>query len=191
MMNDDIPKHIPVDAGLAPDQDPYRPRKQHADDRPSERTHMSDHSLSPEKLGVAGYVRDVAGFVRDAVHDIHDQRQQKKHDKSVTHGDQDQLSDDRSPRNNDATVATGSTSSTAEPIPTAGATVQAHANATTDTADKNATSPHGSPLADVVTSMFPGISPSNTPGCTHADALRHDMMDQMDQMHRHKENRLV
>ncbi|ORX60716.1 hypothetical protein DM01DRAFT_1332838 [Hesseltinella vesiculosa] len=153
--------------GLAPDPDPYI-RQQKALKSGQERTHMADHSLSPEKLGVVGYVKDVAGFVRDTIHDIRDQRQQKHQDKAIQ--------DRRTSVDNEK-----STSPPPQDITHAqGKDIPAKVSKTAST-----------PLADMVTGMFPGISQSSPPGCTHADALRHDLSDQMNKLHGSKESRLM
>src|SRR4051794_31243736 len=44
--------------------DPLQPK-----DKPH---HAQNHVLSPEKLGLVGYVKDVSGFVKDLTHDLHD-----------------------------------------------------------------------------------------------------------------------
>lgn len=60
-----LPKHMPIDMAYAPEQKPYdRARVIHVEE---EENKLARHSLSPEKLGLVGYVKDVAGFVKDAV----------------------------------------------------------------------------------------------------------------------------
>lgn len=64
----DIPKHIPVDMAIAPENKPYeRKHVIHTNSPQQQKNKLAQHSLSPEKLGVVGYVKDVAGFVKDAV----------------------------------------------------------------------------------------------------------------------------
>lgn len=64
-----LPKHVPIDMAYAPEQKPYdRTRVIHTNHE-EEENKLSQHSLSPEKLGLVGYVKDVAGFVKDAVHE--------------------------------------------------------------------------------------------------------------------------
>ncbi|KAG2208107.1 hypothetical protein INT47_010469 [Mucor saturninus] len=64
-----LPKHMPIDMAYAPEQNPYgRTRVIHTPPNGDEEQHkLAQHSLSPEKLGLVGYVKDVAGFVKDAV----------------------------------------------------------------------------------------------------------------------------
>ncbi|KAF7725101.1 hypothetical protein EC973_000427 [Apophysomyces ossiformis] len=74
-----FPEHIPVDMALAPQQHPFgqthKIRPQHIEE---DQRHVSRHSLSPEKLGVVGYVKDVAGFVKDAVYEARDRTSTKR-----------------------------------------------------------------------------------------------------------------
>ncbi|OZJ06271.1 hypothetical protein BZG36_00770 [Bifiguratus adelaidae] len=62
------------------------------------RSHL--HSLSPEKLGVVGYIKDVGGFVKDLVHDRKVARQQKRKQDYETESmwvqayDEDDIQDD-------------------------------------------------------------------------------------------------
>lgn len=63
-----LPKHMPIDMAYAPEQNPYeRKRVIHTHQNEDEEHKLAQHSLSPEKLGLVGYVKDVAGFVKDAV----------------------------------------------------------------------------------------------------------------------------
>ncbi|KAI9301880.1 hypothetical protein BJ944DRAFT_270810 [Cunninghamella echinulata] len=165
----ELPKHIPIDMGIAPAKQPYEHHTLHTNDQQqqqqeNELSHLSRHSLSPEKLGVVGYVKDVAGFVKDAVHDVKQQRQTKKsiHEKEKEDyqhhpQDQEQQHPPTSP----------------QPIP------------------DNHPTQHSTPLADAVTSLFPGIgnSPnhaSTSPPCTHAEALRENMMEQINYSKEHR-----
>jgi hypothetical protein len=75
----EIPKHMPVDMAIAPDQKPYKHTYVIRTNTPQEPNKLAQHSLSPEKLGVVGYVRDVAGFVKDVVSD----RREKKHQQQI------------------------------------------------------------------------------------------------------------
>ncbi|KAG2229675.1 hypothetical protein INT48_007774 [Thamnidium elegans] len=53
---------------VAPENKPYE--RKHVIRTSSPQHHenkLAQHSLSPEKLGVVGYVKDVAGFVKDVV----------------------------------------------------------------------------------------------------------------------------
>ncbi|KAI8087692.1 uncharacterized protein B0P05DRAFT_594936 [Gilbertella persicaria] len=73
-MNSELPNHMPVDMALAPNQKPYE-HTHVIHTPPVEHDHkLSQHSLSPEKLGLVGYVKDVAGFVKDAVHERREKR---------------------------------------------------------------------------------------------------------------------
>ncbi|KAI7878494.1 hypothetical protein K492DRAFT_170762, partial [Lichtheimia hyalospora FSU 10163] len=78
--NDDImPEHLPVEMALAPEQKPYDhthtiPREDLMTQEEKDRRKLASHSLSPEQLGVVGYVKDVAGFVKDAVKEARDKR---------------------------------------------------------------------------------------------------------------------
>ncbi|GAA5797848.1 hypothetical protein HPULCUR_003244 [Helicostylum pulchrum] len=68
MNSSDIPKHIPVDIAVAPENKPYeRKHVIHTSSPQQQENKLAQHSLSPEKLGVVGYVKDVAGFIKDVV----------------------------------------------------------------------------------------------------------------------------
>ncbi|KAI8374589.1 uncharacterized protein BYT42DRAFT_576883 [Radiomyces spectabilis] len=79
--DDILPAHIPVDMAIAPDQQPYHTHVIHSPtcEPPEEDSspRLAQHTLSPEKLGVTGYVKDVVGFVKDAVYDARDQKHRK------------------------------------------------------------------------------------------------------------------
>ncbi|KAI8339581.1 hypothetical protein BC941DRAFT_420890 [Chlamydoabsidia padenii] len=168
--NNDLPQHIPVDMGLAPNAQPYKPHspsiQTQQQQQPSHHQH-GQHSLSPEQLGVVGYVRDVAGFVKDTVNDIREDRQRRR---SVDAARQDGTSLIQQEQEEKATSS--------PPL-----------------AQQQLAS---SPLANVVTGIFPGISgqpqtaqhSTSPPPCTHADALRHDLREQL-QHSADKEHRLL
>lgn len=160
----DIPDHIPVDAALAPEQRPFEhTRKLRREDLAKEETgsRLAKHSLSPEQLGVVGYVKDVAGFVKDAVHEA---RERKNH--------QRQLSDEEAEQQRQKHHPAGAT-----PIP----------RATQNQADdrmssQSPSSASKSPLAEAVTGLFPGLDPHGSPSCTHADELRSELRHSTHQM---------
>ncbi|KAG1442575.1 hypothetical protein G6F56_011006 [Rhizopus delemar] len=77
MNHNDIPQHIPVQTAMAPDNKPYQ--QSHLILTPPQQHHrVSQHSLSPEKLGLVGYVKDVAGFVKDVVYEHQLRKEEKK-----------------------------------------------------------------------------------------------------------------
>ncbi|KAI8096182.1 uncharacterized protein BX664DRAFT_54099 [Halteromyces radiatus] len=163
---DDMPKHIPVDMGMAPRAHPYEQHHIHTrQDRPSHR----QHSLSPEQLGVVGYVRDVAGFVKDTMHDIRETHQRRRSEDEEEHKrliEQQQQPQQQSQRESPPPPAQQQLTST--------------------------------PLANVVTGLFPGIAQSPPlqassppPACTHADALRQDLREQLQHTSSDKEHRLL
>ncbi|CAO3642769.1 unnamed protein product [Cunninghamella echinulata] len=170
----ELPKHIPIDMGIAPTKQPYEHHTLHTSDQQqqqqqeNELSHLSRHSLSPEKLGVVGYVKDVAGFVKDAVHDVKQQRQTKKsiHEKEKEDNHQRHLQEQEQQQPQHPPTSP-------QPIP------------------NNHPTQHSTPLADAVTSLFPGIgnSPNHTstsPPCTHAEALRENMMEQINYSKEHR-----
>ncbi|KAG0169953.1 hypothetical protein DFQ28_007092 [Apophysomyces sp. BC1034] len=70
-----FPDRITMDMALAPQQHPFgQTHKIRPHNIEEDQHHVSQHSLSPEKLGVVGYVRDVAGFVKDVVHEARDRK---------------------------------------------------------------------------------------------------------------------
>lgn len=176
----DLPEHIPVDMAAAPNAHPYKPTNKHILQRQPSPTHHQhgQHSLSPEQLGVVGYVRDVAGFVKDTVNDIREDRQRRRSSDTAAAAQVEDEAVNRGPKQED--VATTS------PPPSAHQQLAS------------------SPLANVVTGLFPGISGSGQqqqqqslhttgsppPPCTHADALRQDLREQL-QHSSDKEHRLL
>lgn len=154
-----IPEHLPVQMALAPEQKPYSHthviRRQDMQSEQDRHAHnLSKHSLSPEQLGVVGYVKDVAGFVKDAVQEAKDKRcrsiaqTSEQHEADITTQQQQQ-----------------------QQQPAAIHSIQ-QANETLGTSPPSDRS--RSPLAEVVTGLFPGLDP-NAHGCTHADEIRHQL----------------
>ncbi|KAI9492646.1 hypothetical protein BDB00DRAFT_827514 [Zychaea mexicana] len=157
--NQEIPEHIPAQMALAPEQRPYEQthtiRRQDFEDDGTHRNSLAKHSLSPEQLGVVGYVKDVAGFVKDAVQE---RRVNKKANKASA-----SLSSSPPPSEERRGRVNGSRSNSSNQAPASPAI---------------SSSPEGresTPLAEAVTSLFPGLDPSAA-GCSHADELRHDLM---------------
>ncbi|KAI8986514.1 hypothetical protein BDB01DRAFT_612315 [Pilobolus umbonatus] len=72
-MSDELPQHIPIDMAVAPDKKPYS-HTHVIHTNTEKKSKLAQHSLSPEKLGVVGYVKDVAGFIKDAI----EERQEKR-----------------------------------------------------------------------------------------------------------------
>lgn len=171
---DQLPKHLPVDMAIAPDQKPY----QHTHvihtsgtSPQSNENKLAQHSLSPEKLGVVGYVKDVAGFVKDAV--------QERRDKKA--------------------LARRSSASSASSIEKqqqqdAAAAVVDEKERRKSSAEHHlpATKAPSSPFAEAITGLFPGVSSIgdvNAAGCTHADELRNQMMQVNEQQQQHENGR--
>ncbi|CAO3613219.1 unnamed protein product [Cunninghamella blakesleeana] len=175
----ELPKHIPIDMGVAPMKQPYEQQHTLHIGQESNESHLAQHSLSPEKLGVVGYVRDVAGFVKDAVHDVKQKHHSKNHQEQITNtnntnNNTNNNNNDNNNDNNDHQQ-------------------ENNLSTTTSIAPQSIPNQHQStPLADVVTSLFPNIgnSPKDnaSPPCTHAESLRENMMEQM---HYSKEHRLL
>ncbi|CDS08899.1 hypothetical protein LRAMOSA10260 [Lichtheimia ramosa] len=153
--NDDImPEHLPVQMALAPEQRPYDhthtiSREDLMTQEEKDRRKLASHSLSPEQLGVVGYVKDVAGFVKDAVKEARDKRAVQRRRSSEPA----------------ATAASPSQRSSTEVPPPASPSQQQQQHRTS--------SP--SALAEAVTGLFPGLDP-HAAGCSHADELRHELM---------------
>ncbi|SAL95750.1 hypothetical protein [Absidia glauca] len=176
----DLPEHIPVDMAAVPNAHPYKPTNKHIPQRQPSPTHHQhgQHSLSPEQLGVVGYVRDVAGFVKDTVNDIREDRQRRRSSDAAAAAAQiEDEAGNKTPKQEDVV--------TTSPPPSAHQQLAS------------------SPLANVVTGLFPGISGSgqqqqqqslhttgSPPPCTHADALRQDLREQL-QHSSDKEHRLL
>ncbi|KAI7866751.1 hypothetical protein BDF14DRAFT_1809530 [Spinellus fusiger] len=86
----DFPSHLPVEMALAPQDNPYRQKistrnpgsvKEASQKNPHG---LAQHTLSPEKLGVTGYVKDVAGFVKDVIYQVWD-KPEKNEDQEDQH----------------------------------------------------------------------------------------------------------
>ena len=149
--NQEIPEHIPPQMALAPEQRPYEQphtirREDFEEESDVNRANLAKHSLSPEQLGVVGYVKDVAGFVKDAVKEGRAHRKASKGSSTMSSSPPDEHP--RGKRIEDSGTLSAS------PPP-------------------ERRSP--TPLAEAVTSLFPGIDPAGS-GCTHADELRHNLM---------------
>ncbi|KAI8874906.1 hypothetical protein K501DRAFT_289590 [Backusella circina FSU 941] len=149
----EIPDHLPVDMAIAPDTRPYEhTHLHHARQRQEEgqTNKLAQHSLSPEKLGVVGYVKDVAGFVKDAVQGRREQKRLQRRSSASSTEEASQRTEHNVRRK-----------SSAEHITTTAATTGSTKNERT-------------PFAEAVTGLFPGVG-ENGPGCTHADELRNQM----------------
>jgi hypothetical protein len=156
----DLPKHMPVDMALVPDQRPYEHTHViHTQRSEEHHNKLAQHSLSPEKLGVVGYVKDVAGFVKDVVED-HRQKKAVATRRSSAGSVTDK------PRQSEEQEATERRRSSAEHLPAIQQEVAASPTR----------------LADAITGLFPGVGNNNNnnndaaTGCTHADDLRNQMM---------------
>lgn len=158
-INDMIPSHIPVDMAVAPEHDTLS--RHHVVKAPSTSTpNKRYHTLSPEKLGVVGYVKDVAGFVTDYVQDT---RERRRHSR-----------DSASPERQ-RTVAEPTFS------PSENDTVRERRSSTQEVAEEEAARKPRSPLAHVVGQLFPGIHPAEQEHpCIHADEIRSEMMRTQD-----------
>ncbi|KAL9544207.1 hypothetical protein PS6_008879 [Mucor atramentarius] len=147
----ELPKHMPVDMALAPDQKPY------------EHTHVI-HTAKPtsdeNKLAQHSYVKDVAGFVKDVVQERRSARRNSA--SSITSASDKPLIEQE-------TAAAGEEKqrrrSSAEHV-------------LQEQRKEQQQQQHPSRLADAVTGLFPGVgnSSENAAGCTHADDLRNQMM---------------
>ncbi|RUP49270.1 hypothetical protein BC936DRAFT_142906 [Jimgerdemannia flammicorona] len=69
---DILSTHVPANDVFVPTKKPSSRR--HTINLPptSETYHLHEHSLSPEKLGIVGYVKDVGNFIKDVAHDLTD-----------------------------------------------------------------------------------------------------------------------
>lgn len=153
---DNIPEHLPVPMALAPEQKPYshthviRRKDVAANVEDKQHAHnLSKHSLSPEHLGVVGYVKDVAGFVKDAVQEAKDKRR-----RSSQSSEQQAETNSHAPQTQPAAIQS---------------IQQANEILGTSPSDRSR-----SPLAEAVTGLFPGLDP-NAHSCTHADEIRHQL----------------
>ncbi|KAI8358560.1 hypothetical protein BD560DRAFT_335081 [Blakeslea trispora] len=157
----ELPGHMPVDMALAPNQKPYN--HTHVVHTPHvQKDHKaSQHSLSPEKLGLVGYVKDVAGFVKDVVYEQREKKQLARRSSSTSIEEQQQQERRRS-----SAVSTNMPMDAVQP---------------TAMASSAPASP--TPLAGAVSALFPGVSEANTVSCTHADDLRNQMMHANDHEH--------
>ncbi|CAO3598260.1 unnamed protein product [Absidia cylindrospora] len=150
--------------------------------QPQQQQHHQ-HILSPEQLGVVGYVKDVAGFVKDTVQDIRENRQRRR---SSSEEANRQRQVENSTEQTEATSTT--TPQSVSPPPPAQQQLAS------------------SSLATIATGMFPGISGSGqqqqqqqqqqlplgtSPPCTHAEALRQDLREQLQHSSSEKEHRLL
>nr|XP_051381804.1 uncharacterized protein BX663DRAFT_512519 [Cokeromyces recurvatus]KAI7901819.1 hypothetical protein BX663DRAFT_512519 [Cokeromyces recurvatus] len=169
-----LPNHMPVDMAFVPDLKPYEHTHViHTNHEQSvDENKLAKHSLSPEKLGVVGYIKDVAGFVKDVVHE----RRERK-----------------------TTIArrnsTSSISSTTERRSSSPFNEEDKERVQRRRSSSVEQQTPSSPLADAVTSLFPGVVQTNTTtthttGCTHAEELRNQMM-QMNEQHSHNNNKLL
>ncbi|KAH8548068.1 hypothetical protein BGW37DRAFT_431486 [Umbelopsis sp. PMI_123] len=162
MVNDMIPSHIPVDMAVAPEHDTLS--RHHIVRAPPTSTQgkRHQHTLSPEKLGVVGYVKDVAGFVTDYVHDTRERRRKSK--------------DTASPEQHPA--VTEPRSPTQESDKQIG-----RRSSTQETSEDEAVQQPKSPLAHAVGQLFPGIHASDQDhSCVHADEIRSEMMRTQDML---------
>ena len=157
----DLPKHMPVDMALAPEQKPYaRTHVVHTGNKPpsTEQNKLAQHILSPEKLGLVGYVKDVAGFVKDVVQERRSSASSvTEQHKTIT---QDVVPEGEKPRRRSS-------------------------------AEHREAKQQGTPFAEAVTGLFPGVNSigdANAAGCTHADELRSQMMHVNDN-HQHETGR--
>ncbi|KAI9319031.1 hypothetical protein BX666DRAFT_1922424 [Dichotomocladium elegans] len=156
-----LPEHLPPQMALAPEQRPYdhphviRPEEEDDDGDNEEKRHrrnMASHSLSPEHLGVAGYIKDVAGFVKDAYQTARDRTAAKQRARRASQdASQERQHLSQSSDVSSRPVAPPSSSSSSSPPRSS------------------------SPLAEAVTGLFPGLDP-HAQACSHADELRHDLM---------------
>ncbi|ORZ17861.1 hypothetical protein BCR42DRAFT_490547 [Absidia repens] len=181
--SDDLPQHIPVDMGMAPRAHPYEHHSVYPPKQQQQQQHQHhQHSLSPEQLGVVGYVKDVAGFVKDTVQDIRENRQRRRSSSvEANQHRQRQLDDSSEVQQPEATT----TPQNVSPPPPAQQQLAS------------------SPLATIATGMFPGISGSGqqqqqqqqplgtSPPCTHAEALRQDLREQLQHSSSEKEHRIL
>ncbi|KAI9012567.1 hypothetical protein CLU79DRAFT_709175 [Phycomyces nitens] len=146
--NDVLPEHIPIDMAMAPQVDPYKQTHKIQSPNIDQSSHdLSQHSLSPEKLGVAGYVKDVAGFVKDAAYQVFEH---------VEHG-----KDKKGTLESPTSVSSSPKSVPILPV------AHSHQEQSSHTQAR-------SPLAEAVTSLFPGID-EHGHGCEHAESLRREM----------------
>ncbi|KAK4515551.1 ER-derived vesicles protein erv29 [Mucor velutinosus] len=162
----ELPKHMPVDMALAPDQKPYEHTHViHTSKPTSEENRLAQHSLSPEKLGVVGYVKDVAGFVKDVVHERRSARRSSA--SSVTSASDKPLIEQE--------TAAGTGEEKQRRRSSAEHVLQQQQK---EQQQQKQQQQHPSGLAGAVTGLFPGVGNSNenAAGCTHADDLRNQMM---------------
>ncbi|GAN09844.1 hypothetical protein MAM1_0297c09377 [Mucor ambiguus] len=159
----ELPKHMPVDMALAPDQKPYEHTHViHTSKSTSEENKLAQHSLSPEKLGVVGYVKDVAGFVKDVVHERRSARRSSA--SSITSASEKPL------------IEQETAAGTGEEKQRRRSSAEHVLQQQQKEQQQQRQPPTG--LAGAVTGLFPGVGTSNenAAGCTHADDLRSQMM---------------
>ncbi|KAI8971558.1 hypothetical protein BDF20DRAFT_915357 [Mycotypha africana] len=174
----DLPEHLPIDMAYAPNQKPFSKRPpthaQPTNDPHEHQNRLAQHSLSPEKLGVVGYVKDVAGFVKDVVKDRKSKRGvvgRRNSESSVSSTDNNLMTAADEPN----TAAVTTTTTTSRPR---------HSSVGEHEIRQNQRS--SSPFAEAITGLFPGVSArhdTNEPskGCTHADELRSQAMHMNEQ----------
>lgn len=169
-VKEDLPKHMSVDMAIAPDQKPYEHTHViHTQRGEEQQNKLAQHSLSPEKLGVVGYVKDVAGFVKDVVEDRRQKRATARRRRSVG-----SITD--SSRESEEEQTTERRRSSAEHHQTIQQLQQQHQQQQQQQQEAPSSPTR---LADAVTGLFPGVGNSNhdaPAGCTHADELRNQMM---------------
>jgi hypothetical protein len=167
----ELPKHMPVEMAVAPDRKPYEHTHIIHTSSSGQNDHnkLAQHSLSPEKLGVVGYVKDVAGFVKDVV----DDRREKK---ALVASRRRNSSSASSSESNARTTSSNQT------IDVPVADIPDEKQRRRSSAEHHH---HNTAFADAVTSLFPGVSSigdvNEHGGCTHADELRSQMMHVNDQ----------
>jgi len=161
MVNDMVPSHIPIDMAIAPEHDTLS--RHHIVKAPptSTQNKRHQHTLSPEKLGVVGYVKDVAGFVSDYMQDSRERRRQSK-DASAAEQQQRSITDSTSPS------------------PESDKNVERRSS-TQETSEEEVVQKPKSPLAHAVGQLFPGLHPSEQDHpCVHVDEIRSEMMRTQD-----------
>jgi hypothetical protein len=162
MVNDMIPPHIPVDMAVAPEHNALS--QHHIVKAPptSAQGRRHQHTLSPEKLGVVGYVKDVAGFVSDYVQDSRERRRQSK-DASASE-QQRSITEPTSPSQETDKSLERRLSN------------QEGLEEEAEVAQKPR-----SPLAHAIGQLFPGLHPSEQDHpCVHADEIRSEIMRTQD-----------
>ncbi|KAI9360905.1 hypothetical protein BD770DRAFT_408739 [Pilaira anomala] len=156
---------------VAPDTKPFeRKHVIHTNKATQGESKLAQHSLSPEKLGVVGYVKDVAGFVRDVV----DERRHRRRSTSTSSVEEhnSNMIEERQEE---------------KPRRRSSAEEQHHQHQQEQHQQQQQQS---TGFADAVTGLFPGVNTIgnvNASGCTHADELRSQMMH-INNEHQHDHN---